>query len=267
MLYYASLNSGSNGNCYYAGNETEGILIDAGIHCKAIEERMSNLNLDIRKLRAIFISHEHTDHIRGVYKLAKKYQLPVYISPGTWQRSFLGKSDIHTLPIAHHEKIIIGNIAIIPFSKSHDAADPFSFSIIHDNARISVITDIGHACENVIEHFSKSQVSFIEANYDDELLLKGKYPFYLKQRIRSEVGHLSNMEALELFRKHKKTDLRHLILSHLSKENNSPELVQQLFENEKTSVRIDIAPRYNESKLFLLQNNEVSLISGQLSIF
>ena len=257
-LQIASINSGSNGNCYYVGNANEAVLIDAGISCREIEKRMARLDLSLNRVKAVFISHEHTDHTRGVSVLSRKYKLPVYISSSTHLNSGLFLDKELLFGIEHLKPVTIGELTIKPFNKLHDAADPYSFNIIANQLTIGVYTDIGSACEQVINHFKECHAVFLEANYDEYLLDNGHYPFHLKQRIKSDTGHLSNSQALELFKKHKAPFLSHLILSHLSKENNNPGLVEQLFNEVATDTKIVVASRYNESELISITGEMVS---------
>ena len=249
-LFITSLNSGSNGNCYYIGNETEAVLVDAGISCSEIEKRMKRLELNIHKVKAVFISHEHTDHISGLKVLAKKFKLPVYITHAThrYSRLTLEKNLVSTFT-AHHP-IIIGNLSITAFPKFHDAADPYSFVISCDQIKVGVFTDIGTPCENLVHHFKQCHAAFLEANYDDRMLENGSYPHFLKNRIRGGNGHLSNKQALELFTLHRPSFMNHLFLSHLSKNNNCPKLVQQLFNEHASGVKMIIASRYEETPVY-----------------
>src|SRR6195952_1597334 len=225
-VYITSLNSGSNGNCYYVGNERDAVLVDAGISCKETEKRMQRLGLSMQKVRAIFISHEHSDHINGVMVLSKKYSLPVYITPGTLQNSGLLLDQLLVTSFTAYEDVQVGELTISAFPKFHDAAHPHSFIITCRDIKVGVFTDIGFACENVITHFSQCHAAFLEANYDDDMLDNGGYPYHLKRRIRGGHGHLSNKQALELFTTHKPAFMTHLLLAHLSKNNNDPQLVQ-----------------------------------------
>ncbi|HET7118733.1 MAG TPA: MBL fold metallo-hydrolase [Hanamia sp.] len=249
-LFITSLNSGSNGNCYYVGNNTEAILVDAGISCREIEKRMKRLGLKIENVKAVFISHEHTDHINGLPTLIKKYQIPVYITPLTMKHGGLIFEEklIHTF-VSHHP-VIINGLSIIAFPKFHDASDPYSFVISCDGICVGVFTDIGAPCRHVKKYFQRCHAAFLEANYDEEMLEKGGYPVYLKNRIRGGMGHLSNKQALELFISYRPKFMNHLIMSHLSKNNNSPGLVQQLFDNNAGDVRIIIASRDHETEVF-----------------
>lgn len=255
-LFTASINSGSNGNCYYIGNETEAVLIDVGISCRETEKRMTRLGLSMKKVKAIFISHEHSDHIRGLEVISRKFKIPVYINSATLKNSGLYLEQMLINSFRNYNPIVIGNLVITAFPKKHDAADPCSFVIEGDDTRVGVFTDIGACCEQVIENFKKCHAVFLESNYDTEMLETGNYPYYLKNRIRSGHGHLSNTEALNLFTIHKPVFLSHLFLSHLSKENNSPQLVQQLFEREAGNTYVEVASRYYESKLFTINASE-----------
>lgn len=252
-LFISSLNSGSNGNCYYVGNQEEAVLIDVGLNCKETELRLTRLELEVQKIKAIFISHEHIDHIRGVEVLSKKYDIPVYISSRTLGNSKL-KLKAHLIQDFEADApVSIGNLTVHPFSKHHDAADPYSFTINHKGTRVAVITDIGHACKNVIRHFSSCNAAFLEANYDEQMLEHGHYPLHLKRRISGNSGHLSNSQALELFTKYRPAKMTHLLLAHLSQENNEIELVRNLFSKYAGSTYVDVASRYEESKVFEIE--------------
>jgi phosphoribosyl 1,2-cyclic phosphodiesterase len=254
-LFITSLNSGSNGNCYYVGNTQEAVLIDAGISCRETEKRMEKLGLKLENVKAIFISHEHSDHIRGVAVLSKKYKIPVYITPATCRS---GKLDllphlVHTFE--PYTQVEIGGLTVIPFPKIHDAADPHSFILAGNGVRIGVLTDIGACCERVVHHFSQCHAAFLEANYDAEMLENGRYPAHLKHRIRGGKGHLSNVEALEMFRTHKPDYMSHVLLSHLSADNNSPELVEALFREHAGETEVIIASRHVESAVYEIRNH------------
>ncbi|QHW00626.1 MBL fold metallo-hydrolase [Spirosoma endbachense] len=250
QLFITSLNSGSNGNCYYVGNEQEAVLIDAGISCRETERRMLRLGLSMHTVKAIFISHEHTDHIRGVAQLAKKYQLPVFITPRTLNNSRIPQRDFPVKPLRGYEPVWIGELCVTAFPKQHDASDPHSFLVTYKGINIGVLTDIGAPCEHVINHFSQCHAAFLEANYDDELLEKGSYPYYLKRRVRGDKGHLSNQQALDLFKNHKPSFMSHVLLSHLSKDNNSPDLLRDLFTPHMQNTQLIVASRYEETPVY-----------------
>jgi phosphoribosyl 1,2-cyclic phosphodiesterase len=273
-LYFTSLNSGSNGNCYYVGTKTDAVLIDVGLSCRETEKRMKLLGLSMKTVKAIFISHEHGDHIKGVTALANKYSIPVYITAKTAQHgprliSHLARS------FKAKETISVGNLNITAFLKHHDASDPHSFIISWNGTTIGVFTDIGKICEEVIYFFKQCHAVFLEANYDEMMLENGKYPIHLKNRIRGGHGHLSNKEALELFVKHRSPDLSHVLLSHLSKENNSPEIVEELFMQHTSGIKITVTSRNHPTEIFTIasqeQNNNISVLKDfkprQLGLF
>ncbi len=251
-LYFSSINSGSNGNCYYIGNDREAVLVDAGLSCREMEKRMLRSGLSMEKIKAIFVSHEHGDHITGIPALSKKYQLPVYITPATRSHSPIPIEEHLVHSFSHNTVIHIGGLTITPFSKKHDAADPHSFLISDGKINIGVFTDVGMACNNLIRYFKKCHAAFLESNYCEKMLREGTYPYHLKKRISDGHGHLSNTEALELFTRHRSNHLSHLILSHLSKNNNRPELVEQLFTTTAGPTRITVASRYQESEVFMV---------------
>ena len=249
-LFIASLNSGSNGNCYYIGNSTEAVLVDVGISCTETEKRMRQLGLSMKIVKAIFVSHEHTDHIKGVSTLANKYKLPVYITEETARGLRLIRQ--LSIPFIANEPVNIGGLSIVPFTKHHDAADPHSFIISHGGVTVGVFTDIGNACTQVIRYFNQCHAAFLEANYDEELLEKGGYPIYLKNRIRGDEGHLSNFQALQLFNDHRPAFMTHLLLAHLSKDNNNPQLVKELFTGAVSGVEIIVASRYEATAVYTI---------------
>ena len=256
-LQIASLNSGSNANCYYIGNSNEAVLIDAGLSCRETERRMDRLGLDISSVKAIFITHEHADHIAGLRVLSKKYRLPVYITNNTLRNCGLEIEKDLVCSFIHNESVSIGALSILPFSKSHDAHDPHSFIVSGNTVHVGVITDIGYACKHVIKHFRLCDAVFLESNYCEQMLLEGSYPLHLKKRISSRKGHLSNDQALELFLNHKPQNLQLLILSHLSQNNNQPEIVNKMFSQHAGSVKVVIASRYRETELFSIERNYI----------
>lgn len=253
-LFVASLNSGSNGNCYYVGNGEEAILVDGGISCRETEKRMKRLELPMRKVKAIFVTHEHGDHIHGVPVLARKHNLPVYITDHTLRVGGLRVSESLVRVFRAHEPVTIGGLSITGFPKFHDACDPHSFVIENQGVTVGVFTDIGFACEHVTHHFKRCHAAFLEANYDEDMLDRGSYPYPLKARIRGDRGHLSNRQAMELFVNHSPPFMSHLFLSHLSRDNNRPALVQKLFDGVAAGTAIIVASRDQESEVYHIRN-------------
>lgn len=252
-LFITSLNSGSNGNCYYVGNENDAILVDVGISCTQTEKRMQRLGLSMDKVKAIFVSHEHSDHIIGVPQLARKYQIPVFISSPTLRVTRFPLEQFPIQDLQAYEPIWIGELRVTAFPKLHDAADPHSFLVSYRDTNVGVFTDIGMPCDHVIHHFQQCHAVFLEANYDEELLENSRYPYFLKRRIQGEKGHLSNQQALALLKEHKPEFMSHILLSHLSKDNNCPQLVHDLFTANVGDAEIVVASRLEETPVYTIR--------------
>jgi phosphoribosyl 1,2-cyclic phosphodiesterase len=223
-LKLCMLASGSKGNAIYVSNGETSILIDAGLTGIEIERRMASQNISISEINAIIVSHEHSDHIRGVGVLARKYDLPVFISSKTKQAASvpLGRIDSISL-FSCGSAFSIDSLHIRPFSTSHDANDPVGFTIGYDGKKIGIATDLGIATAMVKEHLKACDCIVLEANHDLKMLEDGPYPWPLKQRIRSRIGHLSNESSRELLMDVLHDGLKHVILAHLSETNNTPE--------------------------------------------
>jgi phosphoribosyl 1,2-cyclic phosphodiesterase len=249
MLEICALASGSNGNCYYIGNDTDAVLIDAGIYYKRLIERLEEANLDKSKIKAIFISHEHADHIQGIRVCSKKLNIPGIFSKHTY----------FTIPKRHQPDLYaffetgitynIGNISIYPFKKQHDASDPHSFRVECEGKNIGIYTDIGESDEILEKELSKCDVLFLESNYDRDMLWNGSYPFYIKQRVDSSKGHLSNDQALKLIENHASPGLKTIFLSHISYNNNTHEKVLNTFSELKGKYEIKLTSRQGISEV------------------
>lgn len=275
-MFVCSLNSGSNGNCYYLENQEDAILVDAGLSCRETVKRLKRLRLSIRKVKAVFVSHEHGDHIHGISTLSKKYRLPVYITPATLQNSRVAIDPDLVCTLRPHDPITVGRLSVTAFPKLHDACDPHSFIVECDGVRVGVFTDIGTPCEQVVRHFRECHAAFLEANYDVDMLDRGRYPVHLKNRIRGGKGHMSNEQALELFATHRPPYMSHLFLSHLSRDNNSPKLVKNIFTRIAAGTEIVVASREKETSLYHIRHMRRPLspvvrrpvaLQSQLSLF
>ncbi|MBL7840015.1 MAG: MBL fold metallo-hydrolase [Cyclobacteriaceae bacterium] len=278
-LFVASLNSGSNGNCYYLGNEEEGVLIDVGISCREVEKRLKRLDIPVSRIKAVFITHEHNDHIHGVPAFTKKHKLPVFTTEGTILYGNLG-NEIERERInvfRPYQSVKIGNISVTAFPITHDANDPHNFIVASDSVTVGIFTDIGFPCYHVTQHFAQCHAAFLESNYDEHMLEFGSYPYQLKNRIRGGKGHLSNRQALKLFLDYRPAFMTHLFLSHLSQNNNSPDIVEEVFSGIAHSTHIAVMSRDRESSLYLIENNlglrskavrpPVHFLEVQLSLF
>ena len=256
MLKYCSLYSGSSGNSFLIQSDHTNILIDAGVSSKKIVSVLSKLKIDIQKINAILVTHEHSDHTKGLAMLSNKYGIPIYINKKTWAAldNVSNKIPIQNINFFNMlEYFEIEDFKIFPFPIPHDAADPCGFNIFYDNKKISIATDIGHVSENLLKHLKNSTSIFLEANYDPEILKYSSYPYLLKKRISGNDGHLSNEMAGKTIYNLYNSGLRNAILIHLSKENNFPELAYKTVYNEIASCKgfsLDVAPRDNPSKMF-----------------
>jgi phosphoribosyl 1,2-cyclic phosphodiesterase len=215
---------------------------------------MKRLGLSMNRVKAVIISHEHGDHIHGVTNLSKKFKLPVYITPKTYQHGNLQLSEDRTVAFQPQIPFSVGALTITPFPKFHDAADAHSFVISHSGVNVGVFTDIGLPCQHVIHHFKQCHAAFLESNYDEQMLEDGRYPSSLKNRIRGGKGHLSNKQAAQLFTKYRPSFMSHLFLSHLSRNNNTPGIVKDLFVPLAGKTEIIIASRNKETRLYHIRN-------------
>jgi len=214
---------------------------------------MQQRELDPAKVRALLVTHEHTDHARGARVLSKRLDIPVYLTEGT----YLGIQPLdrpeNSCFIKSADSFNIEGFHIHSFPKNHDAEDPCSFRIEYKHTCVGVFTDIGEACENVRYHLEKCNAVFIESNYDEEMLWAGPYPFYLKRRVSSEVGHLSNEQSLQLITNHAGEQLEHVFLSHLSGENNTPGKAYQHFSSLKSRYNIHLTSREDASYVIRIE--------------
>jgi phosphoribosyl 1,2-cyclic phosphodiesterase len=252
MIEICALASGSNGNCYYIGNDEDAVLVDAGLSFKQILKRIEARALDPKKIRAVFITHEHGDHSRGVRVLSKKLDIPVFMTYGTFTASFHNWKPISYVPIQDNIPVEIGSFRVFPILKSHDASEPTSFRVEHNGYSVGVFTDIGSPCKNVKDHLKQCHALFLETNYDTQLLKNGSYPYYLKVRIDSTVGHLSNIQAFELLSEYAHPELQCVFLSHLSAENNRPELAYNEFKSLEDRFLVKLTDRFAAGEIYTI---------------
>jgi phosphoribosyl 1,2-cyclic phosphodiesterase len=234
-----SIASGSSGNCIYVGDDTTHILIDAGISGKKIEAGLNSIGVSGKDLDAVFITHEHNDHISGLGVLSRKYDVPIYATGGTIRGIRYAKSlgyiaeDLY-IPVRENENIAIGDLVIQPLPVSHDAAQPVCYKVSNGTSRLAIATDMGCYDETMVENLSGLDAILLEANHDVNMLQVGPYPYYLKQRILGNKGHLSNESAGRLLCRIIHDDLKHVLLGHLSRENNLPQLAHEAVRLEIT---------------------------------
>lgn len=264
---FCSISSGSGGNCIFISSGETKILIDAGISGARIKDGLSKINCDPEKISAIFITHEHKDHISGVGIYSRRYNVPIYANQKTWaeMEKSIGKISTENTKIIHNnEHNNINEVTLINFPINHDAADPVGYSVIAEGIKITVATDIGIASDHVKNAISDSEIVLIESNHDEHMLKTGRYPYYLKKRILGDYGHLSNKNAAELLVSSLTKKTRHVFLGHLSKENNTPEIAYNfVLEHLKNN---DIMAD-GSIKLHMAERDKVSLFvrAGGLS--
>lgn len=240
-----SLYSGSSGNCIYVGNDNTHILVDAGVSAKKVELGLNALDITGKDIDAILITHEHSDHIQGLGVMARKYGVPIYSTSKTIEAmksyKYLGAVDDSLFnEIEPDESFLINDIEIEPNHTWHDAADPVCYCFRSGSNKISVATDLGNYDDYLLNKLKDSDILFIEANHDINMLQVGPYPYYLKQRILGNRGHLSNERAGQLIRSLLNNHIKGIALGHLSKENNYEQLAYEtvkleLADNEYTN--------------------------------
>ncbi len=234
------LASGSKGNSLFVSCGNSSILIDAGLSGVEIERRLSLSDIDPESLTAIIITHEHSDHIKGAGILSRRYKLPLYITQKTYGAcQNLGKID----ELRFFEcgtAFTIDQIQVNPFSISHDAEDPAGLTLGYKKLKIGIATDLGIATTLVKEHLKDCNLLYLEANHDPDMLINGSYPWHLKQRIKGRMGHLSNADAKILVSELKTDQLKHVILAHLSEENNCPQKAAREVSEGLNSSKVDL---------------------------
>lgn len=260
MFKFCNLFSGSSGNCSLVQNDNTNILVDAGESAKKIVNALSSINVPIEKIDGIIVTHEHIDHVKSIGTISKRYNIPVYATEKTWSAIPEQEAKIDKKMKRYFSSSInftVKDLQIEPFQIPHDAIDPCGFNIKNGNNKISIATDLGHITPELVNALNDSSFILLESNYDPEILKFSKYPYYLKQRISGERGHLSNIDAGNLISKILKSpNLQRIMLGHLSKENNFPELayktvVEELLSNkcEISNLEISVASRQHPSKI------------------
>lgn len=215
------LSSGSCGNSIVFSSDEASVMVDAGLSCKELERRMSVFGLDPDGLDAVLLTHEHTDHTRGAKRFCSVHDVPVYGTDGTLSLTPLDGVELR--PISHRQPFDLGQLRIAPIPIKHLAAEPVAFSISDDGFKLSIVSDLGCVTPKVVEALQGSRVLMVEANYDDDMLMQGTYPDFLKRTIRGDHGHLSNDDASALCSQVVSEETTTVVLLHLSKENNTPE--------------------------------------------
>lgn len=259
-MFFCSLASGSSGNCHLINDGEYSILIDAGLSGKKIESKLKEIDMDPKSLSAILVSHEHSDHIHGVGVLSRRYNIPIYANEGTWlgMEQKIGKiKDKNIKCFKSNEDFPVNGFNVRSFSISHDAKEPVGFSVYKNKVKISIATDLGYIDENILKQVKDSNLMVLESNHDEEMLKVGSYPYYVKQRVLSNLGHLSNEAAGNAIVDLVSRNVKSVLLAHLSRENNFPELaiatIKNILEDKKIIIGEDI-------NLDLIQRDKISSI-------
>lgn len=234
-LIFLSLASGSSGNCYYLGTPEYGMLIDAGIGIRTIRKVLKDNNIDFEKIIAVLITHDHADHIKTVGCLGEKHHIPVYATEEVHAGIDKSRYVLETLlgsrrKVVKEEPFVLRDFRVTAFEVPHDSSDNVGYHIEFGNHRFTFATDVGHITETVSKYMAMANHLIIEANYDEEMLRFGSYPQFLKERVSSPTGHLSNREAAEFLATHYTPELKDIWLCHLSRDNNHPELAYKTID-------------------------------------
>lgn len=260
-IKFCSLSSGSSGNCQYIETGNSRILIDAGFSGKRIQELLASIDVCPTTLDGIFVTHEHIDHVKGVGVLSRRFDIPIYANANTWtgMEKSIGKIKEKNIKVFTTEKYLeMQDMSILPIRVFHDALEPVGYVINYKKSKISVITDTGWVNDKIIEKIKDSNLYLMESNHDEFMLKEGLYPWYLKQRIMSEDGHLSNDDAAKILGNVLNGNNEVVLLAHLSKDNNVPELaidtVKKSLENQginvEKSIKLELSHRNKATEVF-----------------
>jgi phosphoribosyl 1,2-cyclic phosphodiesterase len=255
-LNFCSLSSGSSGNCYYLGNEFHGILIDAGISANSIRKFLKNMDISLQTIMGVLISHNHTDHIQGLEILTRKNNLPAFTTSKIWKsilspRNNISRDCIREIPLM--QKFHLAGFDIEAFPVCHDAPETIGFHICAGDRKITIATDLGHICQTSAPYIKAADLLVIESNYDEQMLVNGSYPHFLKARIKSDHGHLGNHQTSAFLADNFRENPGIICLAHLSKNNNTPELVLKSLQQTFSDRGIPI----NGTKQFSVLNRNM----------
>lgn len=251
-LNFCSLSSGSSGNCHYLGNGFHGILIDAGISATSIRKFLNKLDIPMETILGVLITHNHTDHIKGLEVLTRRNRFPAFTTHKIRQsiltsRMKISPACIREIPLEN--KFSLAGFEIEAFPVCHDAPETIGLRICAGDKTITIVTDLGHICETAAQHIKAANLLVIESNYDEQMLVNGKYPYFLKTRIMSDHGHLGNNQTSSFLADNFSVNMTHICLAHLSKNNNTPEMALQTLQQKLSEKGIVLNPRQHISVL------------------
>jgi phosphoribosyl 1,2-cyclic phosphodiesterase len=272
-MFVAPLSSGSAGNAYWFESDGTAILVDAGIGPRDTRKRLALLGRDIERLTAIVVTHEHYDHIRGAERIARKYQVPIYLTRGTLDASTIDTNETKTVVFPNDSTFTIGELQVHACKTIHDAADPACFVIeARDGTRVGIASDLGYVNPPVMQHLGGCDGLFFESNHDLDMLRSGTYPWSLKRRIMSPYGHLSNDDSVNAVQRLLGAELKTLCMIHLSQKNNHESIVREmctrLLRRTGASLEFSIAKQFEPTALFdIARRRERVNPKGQMSLF
>ncbi len=251
-MRFASLGSGSRGNCALIEAGDTRVLLDNGFAAREVEARLRQLGIEPDSIQAIVVTHEHQDHIKGVGAYARRYNLPVWMTAGTCRQGRCGELPDIRLFNTHEGGFSIGNLTVDPFPVPHDAREPAQFIFSANGSRLGILTDIGFYTPHICEILKGCDALFLECNHDVDMLANGPYPPALQARVAGRFGHLSNAQAADFLRQFDLARLQHVVAAHLSEKNNRPELVREAMASVSATIddRLSIASQDEVTKLF-----------------
>ena len=236
MLRFLSFGSGSSGDCYYLESDGESIIIDAGVGIRTLKKYFHDYGINQAKIKSIFVTHDHTDHVAAVPALAAYLHVPVYATPIVHERINTNFRIRNKIPkplvrvVEKEDSIQVGSFTVCAFNVPHDSADCSGYTVSAGGKNFVIVTDCGRVTDRIVRSVHEADYLVLETNYDREMLQNGRYPHYLKKRIVSSVGHLSNDMAARLLADEKPKRLQQLFLCHLSENNNTPQIVAQVID-------------------------------------
>lgn len=253
MIRFCLLGSGSKGNAIFIASERIRILIDNGLSFRQLKERLRTVGESVDNLSALFVTHEHSDHVQGIGTLVRNVPMPVFVTRGTADAIYRAHGNLSNVELFEAgDRIPVADLEITSFSVSHDAVDPVNYVVSSNGTKLGVAADLGYASKLVFSRLQGAHALLLEANHCPDLLMKSKYPPYVKQRILSKSGHMSNREMRDFLAQLLHRDLKLVVLVHLSEENNRPELALQsaLDVLSHTSIPVHVATQHAPTPMF-----------------
>ncbi len=257
-MIVAPLGSGSAGNSYYFESEGTSILVDAGFGPRETRKRLEMIGRDADSIRAIVLTHEHHDHIRGAERIARKYGIPIYLTRGTLDASTIDTAETKVVVFENNSAFSIGELNVHARRTLHDATDPACFVVeSRDGTRVGLASDLGCVDDPVVDHLRRCDGLFFESNHDLDMLRMGTYPWSLKRRIMSRVGHLSNDDSLAAVQRLIDSELKTLCLIHLSQKNNHESIVREMataiLDRHSAQLELSIARQFEPTGVFTIE--------------